>query len=182
MKGASTAQGRPVRRTVLHRCWAVWPGVVAAFLLPAVPPAVRGDEPPVAGSITLPRAIVLPVPAPSAPPRGPQLAPVRPRRPTPHPAARELAPPTRQTLANTSWSGHETLNGYSTLQFNLGPDGSASMVDRDGTTPGTWEQAGSSVILRFYGGTVVYSGTLGGNRFSGTGRNQRTTWQFAVGR
>ncbi len=45
------------------------------------------------------------------------------------------------------------------------------MLDRDGTTKGTWTISGEyvkHVTLRFYGGQVVYEGNLIGEELSGT--------------
>jgi hypothetical protein len=88
----------------------------------------------------------------------------------------------RHGLADGSWSGGETLQTYGALQFHLGAGGQATMNDKDGSIPGSWSQSGNSVVLRFYEGHVVYTGTLNGRTLSGTARNGRTSWTFSVSR
>jgi hypothetical protein len=111
---------------------------------------------------------------PSSPPRGPtENRPVQPR-PSPTPTPRVV------TLPNTTWKGGETLQNYGELRFQFGSGDTVSMKDSDGTTTGQYSRSGRTVTLRFYNGTVVYTGTLDDNIIHGTGRNGRTSWTFSV--
>jgi hypothetical protein len=91
--------------------------------------------------------------------------------------AQQAAP---SSLAGTSWQGTETLPGYGDLTFHFHEDSTATMVDTDGTSYGTWSQAGGRVRLAFYDGTVIYDGTLSGNQLFGSARNSRTTWSWSL--
>jgi hypothetical protein len=86
-------------------------------------------------------------------------------------------------VANTNWTGHETLGGYGSLRFAFSGSG-VTMYDKDGATSGTWEQNGQSITMRFYQGTVVYSGTMGGqvcNYRTSFFKNSDDFYVFSVG-
>lgn len=86
-------------------------------------------------------------------------------------------------LANTDWSGYETLGGYGNLRFVFTNSG-VTMYDKDGATPGTWQQNGESLTMWFYNGTVVYSGTIQGqtcNYRSSFLKNNDDFYEFSVG-
>jgi hypothetical protein len=85
-------------------------------------------------------------------------------------------------LAGSSFSGSETLSGYSNLTFDLNNGGSATMHDADGTVGGTWRQSGNQVTLTFYNGNVVYTGTWNGNALSGSATNGQRTWSWSLSR
>ncbi len=76
--------------------------------------------------------------------------------------------------------GEEDLNGYGKLAFRLYKDGRAEMIDKDGTTAGTWTVEQQQLRLTFYNGQVVYSGSAQGETISGTARNGNRTWSWAV--
>jgi hypothetical protein len=92
------------------------------------------------------------------------------RRPSPPPAGEAI------------WSGTEDLTGYGKLASRFAGGNRVVMQDRDGATEGTWEQRGNTVTLRFYDGSVVYTGTMSGTVLSGTATNGRTTWGWTVTR
>ena len=54
------------------------------------------------------------------------------------------------------------------------------MTDRDGNVNGSWAQTGNSVTLKFYGNTVTYTGTMQGNKISGTASNGKDNWTWDV--
>jgi hypothetical protein len=112
-------------------------------------------------------------------------APISPSGPSPavQPATNVPAGPTTgqtATLANKILVGTESLGGYSRLEFRFGADGKVTMMDRDGSTPGTYTQQGNTIVLSFYQGTVVYTGTYDGQSLTGSARNGQTTWNFSV--
>jgi hypothetical protein len=93
--------------------------------------------------------------------------------------------------------GDEDLPGYGRLTFRFLPaqivkmtDNDATersvsfrpveMTDKDGIQWGTWHFNGDQVQLFFYDDTVVYRGTIKGNRVSGTATNGRVTWNWSV--
>jgi biotin carboxyl carrier protein len=88
--------------------------------------------------------------------------------------------PGQQGLAGTSWSGSETLPGYGALTFQFQPGGQATMIDKDGNQPGTWNQGGNSISLTFANGGVIYNGTITGGQMSGTARNDKENWSWSV--
>jgi hypothetical protein len=113
----------------------------------------------------------------------------RPRPPAPKPPQADPIPSVPRpgggkmalvVLPNTSWSGGETLQGYGKLAFRFGPGETVSMIDADGTSTGRYSRSGSTVTLRFYDGTVVYTGTIAGEIIYGSGRNSRQSWTFSV--
>jgi pilus assembly protein CpaB len=85
-------------------------------------------------------------------------------------------------VGGSVWSGSETLAGYHKLTFHLLPGQKAVMDDRDGSHDGTWVQSGNQITLRFYSGSVVYTGTVNGSAMSGTAFNGRTRWNWTVSR
>jgi hypothetical protein len=97
--------------------------------------------------------------------------------PTPRPVQ-----PRRETLPNSTWRGGETLANYGRLTFRFGPGDTVEMIDTDGSQTGKYSRSGRSVMLRFYEGRVIYSGTLEDDIIYGSGRNGRTSWTFSVKR
>jgi hypothetical protein len=92
-----------------------------------------------------------------------------------------LAPAQQPTsVANTTWRGVESLPGYGVLVFEFHGDNTVTMTDSDGQSPGNWEQDGRFVTLRFYGGNVIYTGSISGNEMVGSARNGQTTWQWRL--
>jgi hypothetical protein len=91
-------------------------------------------------------------------------------------------PPPQQAGMNGSMAGSEDLRGYGVLEFRFQPNGQVAMIDADGTQMGTYARAGNGVILRFYGGTVVYTGTFDGQMLAGTANNGKDTCNFSVTR
>lgn len=86
-------------------------------------------------------------------------------------------------VANTEWSGSETLGGYGPLRFAFSGSG-VTMYDKDGATSGTWVQNGPSITMRFYGGRVVYTGTIEGqvcNYRTSFFKNNEDFYEFSVG-
>jgi hypothetical protein len=94
-------------------------------------------------------------------------------------AKKRSAPP---PSAEVVWSGVEGLAGYGKLAFRFLDDRRVVMEDRDGSTEGAWELKRNTVTLRFYNGSVVYTGTLRQAVLSGTATNGRTTWSWTVTR
>ena len=92
------------------------------------------------------------------------------------------APVVAQGLANSTWIGTEKLANYGRLEFRFQGNGQVAMIDSDGTQKGTYTQTGNTVTLRFYQGTVVYTGTITGQTLVGTASNGKTTWSFSVNR
>ncbi|MBI2807683.1 MAG: caspase family protein [Planctomycetes bacterium] len=118
-----------------------------------------------------------------------QLAKNRPYRPAPTPKRPAPVAPTRPvTQAKIpageyrEWIGTEDLAGFGLLTFRLYAGGKAAMIDRAGTTLGTWQQDASQMTLHFSNGRIVYSGTISGARLAGNARNERTTWSWSVSR
>ena len=83
-------------------------------------------------------------------------------------------------LTGSSWTGGETLRQYGALSFRFNAGGQATMTDRDGNVNGSWAQTGNSVTLKFYGNTVTYTGTMQGNKISGTASNGKDNWTWDV--
>src|SRR5262249_23039998 len=81
-------------------------------------------------------------------------------------------------LANSTWSGSETLRGYGKLDFQFAGGGQVTMIDKDGRTPGTFTQNGNSITMRF--GIVTYTGNINGQSMSGTATNTKDTWNWTV--
>lgn len=102
--------------------------------------------------------------------------------PAPAAQAPVAAPAVNPGLVNTTWVGSENLGGYGRLEFRFQANGQVTMIDSDGTQQGTCTVAGNTVTLRFYQGTVVYTGTLTGQGLAGTATNGKSTWKFAVSR
>ncbi len=82
-------------------------------------------------------------------------------------------------LPGSTWIGTETLAGYGELSFKFGENNDVSMIDKDGTTQGTWKQAGKNVTLNF-GKKITYIGTLEGDTIKGTATNEGKNWDFTV--
>ena len=55
------------------------------------------------------------------------------------------------------------------------------MVDKDGNTPGRWNQEGDNVTLTF-GGNVTYTGTVNGNKMEGSASNGKDSWNWSLTR
>jgi hypothetical protein len=95
------------------------------------------------------------------------------------------APAGAPKLANTTWVGNENLQGYGRLEFRFQDGGQATMVDKDGATPGTYVVQGNNVTLTFANGAVIYNGTLNGQSIAGTAYNAKSPekrWNFSVSR
>ncbi len=94
---------------------------------------------------------------------------------------RDIPNPTAPRLAGTGWMGRENLQGYGDLRFRFLNNNQVIMVDEQATTTGAYGQNGNQVTLRFYDGQTVYSGTIQGNRMSGSARGPNgQTWSWAV--
>lgn len=104
-------------------------------------------------------------------------------QPGPMPVPPQQPPEQPQPNQNTltgNWSGTESLAGYGKVSFNFQPGGNVTMIDRDGTTPGNYNQNGNNISLAF--GPVTYTGTVNGNTMSGTASNGQTTWTWSAAR
>jgi hypothetical protein len=92
--------------------------------------------------------------------------------------------PTPASLADTTWTGSEALDGFGKLTFQLHADGTAVMIDAKSTVKGRWAQQGQRVVIQFQ--NCVYAGQLNGQRLSGSaqfvenGRPHGRAWAFAV--
>jgi hypothetical protein len=64
-------------------------------------------------------------------------------------------------VAGTDWSGSEDRSGYEALRFVFSAT-SVTMMDRDGSISGTWEQKGDQITMNFDDGRVVYAGIIQG--------------------
>ena len=80
--------------------------------------------------------------------------------------------------ASRLWNGHENLASYGNVSFRCFAGGVAQMQDKDGTTEGTWTQTNGTMTFRF--GSVVYSGRVSGDTFSGTAVSGDKRWTFTV--
>lgn len=78
------------------------------------------------------------------------------------------------------WTGSEALANYGKIAFHFYASGRVVMIDAKSSAEGTWLQQGQDITLRFFGGRVVYSGTLNGNALAGTARNEKTSWSWNV--
>ncbi len=110
----------------------------------------------------------------------PPNPPVNPEPPPPQPMPPEQKQPQGPGLDGTAWSGNETLIGYGALSFQFQAGGQAVMVDKDGNTPGNWNQDGNNVTLTF--GPVTYTGTIAGTTMQGSATNGKDNWKFTVNR
>jgi hypothetical protein len=92
------------------------------------------------------------------------------------------AQPVVMSIAQSTWTGSETLQGYGKLTFQFRASGEAVMIDAQSTLAGSWAQHGNQVTIRF--GDCIYQGTIQGQTLSGTGRITRNnvTWTFTVTR
>jgi hypothetical protein len=108
--------------------------------------------------------------------------PAAPATPIAAPIVAPSAPAAPQGLAKSVWIGSESLQGYARLEFRFEAHGKVTMIDTDGSHPGTYTQQGNTVTLRFYDGGVVYSGTINGTVLAGTAQNGKATWNFTVNR
>ncbi|MGF1577844.1 MAG: serine protease [Gemmataceae bacterium] len=85
------------------------------------------------------------------------------------------------TLAGTTWTGGENLEGYGKLVFEFERKGLVVMIDTEGRHAGTWKRTGNNMTLTFYDGQVSYAGKIEGAVFSGTATNQEgVSWRFEV--
>jgi len=92
----------------------------------------------------------------------------------------EVKPPIPVEQGTGPWVGSENLSGFGKLSFTMNPGGKAVMVDAKERSEGTWQQKGKQFTLRFYGGRVVYTGTLNGSTLSGTANNGKSNWTWTV--
>jgi hypothetical protein len=77
------------------------------------------------------------------------------------------------------WVGSEDLEGYGRLEFQFYSGGRVVMIDARETVDGTFSRSGDSITLSFPG-VATYSGYIRGNNMSGTGRDDKGTWNFSV--
>ncbi len=109
-----------------------------------------------------------------------QAAPIPAPVPVPAPAPAPIpAPVVMPNLVNTTWNGSENLGGYGKLSFQFKANGQAVMIDAKNTIPGTYTVNGNQVTIALPG-AAVYQGTVNGNVFSGTGKDNTRTWTFSV--
>src|SRR5262249_9271940 len=94
--------------------------------------------------------------AEAPPPKAPAKVPAPRLPPVPGPGV----PAATAKLVGSLWVGSETLPGFGKLSFEFIDARQVVMVDAKETAEGTWSQKGNQVTLRFYGGRVVYTGTL----------------------
>jgi hypothetical protein len=88
----------------------------------------------------------------------------------------------KSSLANTTWTGRETLPGYGELTFKFKPQGAVTMIDAKETRSGRFTLDGQDVKLTFFDGEVVYTGKLDGQTMSGVARNAGKAWTWEVTR
>jgi hypothetical protein len=118
---------------------------------------------------------------------------VKERRYLPRPAAPNNQPdspskppripgePVPATLAGSSFSGSESLNGYGSLTFKFLDGQRVIMSDARETVQGRWEKAGgNTVYLYFYNDKCIYRGSLTGNLLQGTARSPNAFWSWSV--
>jgi hypothetical protein len=86
----------------------------------------------------------------------------------------------KKDLANTTWAGSETLGGFGRLTFQFGANGQVTMIDAKETSHGSYTVQNNNVTLRFYDGTVIYTGVINGSTLNGTAQNGESTWSFSV--
>lgn len=79
-----------------------------------------------------------------------------------------------------TWSGSESLANFGKLALHFYASGRVVMIDTKSSTEGNWQLQGSDIRLQFFGGRVIYSGTLTGNAMAGTARNEKTSWSWNV--
>jgi len=84
-----------------------------------------------------------------------------------------------QNLAGTTWTGSENLNGYGKLTFKFLANGKAVMIDSQSTVQGSYTMTGNQVTIQLPG-VAVYQGTINGDAFTGTGKDDTRTWSFNV--
>jgi hypothetical protein len=90
------------------------------------------------------------------------------------------------SVAGTTWTGKENLQGFGKLTFEFQADGTATMIDAKNTVKGTWTQEGQKVVIRF--SNCVYVGEIKGQQLSGTGQFMEKDqpkgkqWTFSVTR
>jgi S1-C subfamily serine protease len=80
------------------------------------------------------------------------------------------------------WSGSENLAGFGNLRFNFVSSTAVFMHDAKETIMGNWSLQGVNVTLRFYNGTVVYTGQINGQTISGSASNGKDRWTWSVSR
>lgn len=74
-------------------------------------------------------------------------------------------------LPGSEWTGSETLQGFSALTFQFKDQDKVTMIDAQGSWPGTYAQAGDKVTLKFFDGKVLYHGQIIGREMAGTAEN-----------
>ena len=84
----------------------------------------------------------------------------------------------RPDLRGQTFSGREALEGYGDLTFRFLDDTAVEMLDRDGTTRGTYAVDGSQATLTFAG--CIYRGEVRGREIVGHGCNHNAQWSFTV--
>jgi hypothetical protein len=84
----------------------------------------------------------------------------------------------RNTLVSRTFEGQETLKGYGSVTFRFVNGSTVEMIDRDGTTRGSYTNNGFQVVMTF--GEAVYNGQLRGDSVAGTAHNTRGQWTFAI--
>jgi hypothetical protein len=98
------------------------------------------------------------------------------------------APSAPRNVADTAWSGKETLQGFGPLLFDFQPDGTAVMCDascvegdRRTYIRGKWTQSGDRVEIRFR--NCVYTGRIRGQELSGRAQyldGTHPSWEFRL--
>jgi hypothetical protein len=149
-----------------------------------MPPNPNPMTPPVFNPNPMPPVNTTPMPNPMPPMPNPNPAPPVNTNPMPNPGPPPMpnpAPPVNPNqggLAGSTWSGNENLKDYGALSFQFQQGNQVIMTDKDGQTPGNYNQIGNSITLRF--GPVSYSGTINGGTMQGTASNGRDRWNWTV--
>ena len=83
-----------------------------------------------------------------------------------------------RSIVGRSFAGKETLPGYGDVTFRFVDGKTVEMIDKHGTTRGSYTQNGIHLSLTF--GTVVYTGEMRGDSIIGSARDSRSNWTFQV--
>jgi hypothetical protein len=126
-----------------------------------------------------------PADPPSRPNSPPSDPPSGPKGQMPKAPGKENPNSVLRPLLGSTFKGNETLGGYGDLTFIFHPKGRVTMIDTDGKVEGKWEESGQyvkKVTLRFYNGTVTYTGELMGHRLEGNATNGTNKWEWKLKR
>jgi hypothetical protein len=91
-----------------------------------------------------------------------------------------------KTLAGTTWTGSENLQGFAKLTFQFPGGNKVIMIDAQGKTEGVFKLTDDQVVLTFAGGEVAYVGKIEGNVLEGTAtsknikNNKSWSWQVTL--